>query len=279
MAYGENRTGSDWRKVPLLAILLFQGAALIARSYVQVILRERGSELNYAADLSFLVVPPILLVLMYPVLLKHGHLLLALFPRDRLSVRVIVIGVLLGLTLRLAFWGALVGKTAFGIQISGEPMTAFGPDLMWQCPPWWLFGFGILVSAVLIPPIEEVIYRGFFLHGLLGRGRFLAIAASSLLFAVFHNPQTIFIAFWVGVFLAFAALNSGALWLSVIAHVSYNLMVQFDWRCLRGNWSAPDLTAALAGVGALGFALMLVSLLLAAMLVSRRIIGPQSAAR
>lgn len=268
-----------WLRLPLFAILVFETAALIVRSYLEVRLRDSGYSLTFAADLSYLVVPPILLLLGFPVLQKHGRLVLDLFHLRDLSPRVIVIGILLGVALRCAFWGGLIAMTSLGIKIGGGDLPAIGPYFSWQCPPPWPMALGILVSVVLIPPIEEVINRGIFLHRLLHRGKIFAVLLSTVLFTLFHNMQTVHFAFAVGVILAIATLNSGALWVSTIAHASSNLMGQFDWRCLNGRWNPVEVTSIMRSTGAMAIALLCVSVLLAFLLVSKRIIGPQAVAR
>lgn len=270
---------SGWIRVPLFAVFLFESAALVARSYFEVRLRERGFSIDYASDMSYLVVPPLLLLLMYPVLQKHGHLLLDLYRFRHFSLRVVIIGVLLGLALRCAFWGRVIATTAFGISLGSDDPGAVGPYLAWQCPPLPQLALGVVATAMLIPPIEEAVNRGFFLHRLLHRGPLVAVLVSSVLFAVFHNPQTIYAAFVIGIFFAVATLNSGALWISTIAHSTYNFTVLIDWRCLNGQWNPVEVTAVMTGVGALGAALLVVSLLFCSVLVSKRLIGTPAVAR
>jgi membrane protease YdiL (CAAX protease family) len=266
-----------WLRLPLFAILLFETGALIARSYFEVRLRDRGYDQNYAGDLSYLLVPPILLLLGIPVLKEHGQFILGMFRFNGLGIRAIVVGILLGVTLRCAFWGGLIAITSFGITI-GDDLPAVGPVFSWQCPPPWPMAMGMLVSVVLIPPIEEIINRGFFLRGLLHRERFLRYCCPP---SCLHcsNMQTIHFAFAVGVILAIATLNSGALWVSTIAHASCNLMGQFDWRCLNGRWNPVEVTPTMWSAGAMAIALLCVSVLLAFLLVSKRIIGPPAVAR
>lgn len=275
------RTLADnaWLRVPLFAVFLFESAALVARSYFEVRLRERGYDPDYAGDLSYLVVPPILVLLMYPVMRKHGAQLLALYRFRYLSLRVIAIGVVLGVALRCAFWGGLIAMTSFGISVGGDDRAAAGPYLLWSCPPPAQLALGIFVSAVLIPPIEEAVNRGFFLHGLLHRGVPIAMLGSAVLFAVHHNPQTIYIAFVIGLFFAAATLNSGALWISSIAHGAYNLTSQIDWRCLSGHWNPDEVTPVMAGVGTFATAMLIITLLFCCLLISKRIIGAPGGAR
>jgi membrane protease YdiL (CAAX protease family) len=268
-----------WLRVPLFAILVFETAALISRSYLEVRLRDRGYDLNYAGDLSYLVVPPMLLLLGMPVLKEYGHLLRHLYRAQALRLQLIVVGVLLGITLRCAFWGGLIAMTSFGIRISADKLPATGPEFSWQCPQAWPMLLGILVSVLLIPLIEEVINRGFFLHRLLHRGKLVAVLFSSALFAVYHNPQTIYLAFAVGLFFGVATLNSGALWSATIAHAVYNFASQLDWRCLNGRWNPVEVTPVTSSAGIMATALLLVSLLLACLLVSKRIIGTRESAR
>jgi membrane protease YdiL (CAAX protease family) len=274
MPDARNLVDRDWIRVPLFAILVYETAALIARSFLEVRLRHSGYEPDLAGDLSYLVVPPILLLLMYPAMRDHGHRVLALYRLSGLGLRLIAIGIALGITLRCAFWGGLIATTSFGLSFSADGLPAIAPYFSWQCPPLWPLALGILVSALLIPPIEEVINRGFFLHRLLHRGRLFAVVASSVLFAIYHNPQTIYLAFAIGLFFAVATLNSGTLWIATLAHAAYNFTSQLDWRCLNGRWNPLDTTPLIASAGAMATALMLVSLLLSCLLISKRIIGP-----
>ncbi|MGH8221704.1 MAG: lysostaphin resistance A-like protein [Woeseiaceae bacterium] len=261
------------RKFPIVAILIFETAALIVRSFWQVELRESGYETNLAEDISYLIVPPILAILFIPLLRVHGKWLLHKFALAGLTWRVVFIGAALGITLRLGFWGGLIAGGSFGLLTNDSPNAVVGPTLSWDCPPRAQILLAIAMSVVTIPVIEEVINRGFLLEGLKSRGRLVAIVGSSALFAVFHNPQAILLAFCVGIFLATATLNSGTLWISTIGHASCNLVAFLDWRCMRGQWNPTDVTPVSMGIGAMATGLLIVCLALAALLVSRQIIG------
>ncbi len=276
MPDARNLVDPDWIRVPLFAILVYETAALIARSFLEVHLRDSGYQPDLAGDLSYLVVPPILMLLMYPVMSDYGHRVLALYRRSALSLRLIAIGIALGITLRCAFWGGLIAMTSFGLSVSADGLPAIAPHFSWQCPPPWQMALGILVSVLLIPPIEEVINRGFFLNRLLHRGKLFAVLASSILFAIYHNPQTISLAFAIGLFFAVATLNSGTLWIATLAHATYNLASQLDWRCLNGRWNPLDTTPLVASAGAMATALLVVSLLLSCLLIAKRTIGPSA---
>ena len=101
-------------RAPIVTIMLFQVAALFARAYLETRLIAGGELTPIAKDLSYLVVPPILIILMYPILRQHGPFLLSLLRRQDLTFRLITISVLLGFTLRMTYWGGLISLVSFG---------------------------------------------------------------------------------------------------------------------------------------------------------------------
>lgn len=76
--------------VSVIAIMIFQVAALFARSMLELSLMDDGYSRAIAEDLSYLVVPPILLVLMFPYLKRCKDPLLSLFRRADLTLRLVV---------------------------------------------------------------------------------------------------------------------------------------------------------------------------------------------
>ena len=88
-------------RAPIVTIMLFQVAALFARAYLETRLNAGGETKPFAHDLSYLVVPPILIILMFPILRRHGPYLLTLLRRQDLTIRLVIWSVILGVTLRL----------------------------------------------------------------------------------------------------------------------------------------------------------------------------------
>ena len=271
-----NNTNENWYRVPLAAILLFEFSALIARSYFEVRLRVKGLDLDVAADLSYLVVPPILLILMYPVLKKHGHLLLTLFRPGDLTLRIVVIGVSLGIVLRLASWAKTIALSAPTGLPDTSTITLLGMQGNWSCPILLHMLLGVFVGGFLIPIIEECINRGYLLFRFKSRGKLFAVIASSFFFAIFHEPQTILPAFAVGIVFAIATMNSGALWLSTIAHATHNLSVEIEGSCLTVFWSPLPASNSVVSIAGIATMLSITCFIGAICLTSRRVIGALS---
>lgn len=260
-------------QVSVIAIMIFQVAALFARSMLELSLMDDGWSRAVAEDLSYLAVPPILLLLMFPYLKRCQGPLLSLFRRSDLTVRLAVFSVLLGLSLRLAYWATLTVLMAFGVVGNADPDAIIGPILGFQCPPPAVLLLSIVVMAVLVPVIEEIVNRGFILHRLLPRGRAVAVTATAVLFAVLHKPGTYPVAFVVGVILAIQTLNFRSLWGAVIAHAAFNAAAILDWECFRIVWNPPVSDPALVRLAALSAPVALLSLSLAVLLASEKAAG------
>lgn len=260
-------------EVSIVAIMIFQVAALFARSMLELSLVDEGHSSAVAGDLSYLVVPPILLVLMFPYLKRCKDSLLSLFRRADLTVRLVVFSVLLGLMLRLAYWATLTLLIAFGVVRNPDPNAIVGPIVGFECPPVAVFLLSILVTAILVPPVEEVLNRGFILHRLLPRGRLTSIAVAAVLFAAMHKPGTWPVALAIGAILALQTLNFGTLWAPVIAHATFNAAAVVDWECFRIIWNPPAADPALLDIAAVSVPVAVLALLLAILLVGKRAAG------
>jgi membrane protease YdiL (CAAX protease family) len=89
----------------------------------------------------------------------------------------------------------------------------------------------VALSGLALPVVEEIAHRGILLAGLAPFGIVTAVLGSSLVFAILH---TSFIApFVFGMLAASLALRSGALWIPVIAHSTFNLMNALEAACLH----------------------------------------------
>jgi membrane protease YdiL (CAAX protease family) len=264
---------NPWLRVPIYAILLFEGAALIARSYLDVQLRNDGMQHFLATDLSYLIVPPLLLVLMYPILKGHGQLLLALFNLRTLNLRLILVGISLGVISYLATVSTNIALSAWEISVRESSLLAAGLTSTWSCESIWFPLLGILVSAILIPVIEEAINRGFLLHYFLPKGKLTAILLSSVLFAVFHQPHAIPPAFVIGIYLALLTLRSGSLFPATIAHCVHNLLVQIDIHCISIVWIPTNSISEIVVSGASAVMAIMVLLVVAGIMVSPKITG------
>lgn len=226
-------------RAPVFAVLIFMTCALSLRAYLAIKLGEHGLAADFAADLSYLAVPPILALLLWPVLRANKVALLGLLRPQILSIRIAVQAVAIGLLARLAFWCQLVFCIATGITSSNEPTAIAGPQFAFSCPPPAPLLLGLLVWLFLIPTVEEVVHRGLLQSTLMRYGRWTAILASALIFAAFHKPTAMPLALIFGIVFAVQFDRSRVLWPCLFTHATYDGLILLDWRCLRGSWNPP----------------------------------------
>jgi membrane protease YdiL (CAAX protease family) len=252
-----------------VAIVIFQVAALFARAFLEIRLIDSGEPPPFAQDLSYLVVPPILIILMYAILRRHGSYLRALLRRQDLTVRLIAASVLLGFALRISFWGGLISFISFGVLRNTDPNAVVGPVISFGCPDSDVLALSFLVMSFLVPMIEEIINRGLILQTLLRRGRLFALILSSVLFALMHDPHAIAVAFLMGLFLGVQMINCKTLWGPLITHATYNAMAILGWECVRAQWNPIESTPAVMGTGSIAAALAVMGIALSIIVVQR----------
>jgi membrane protease YdiL (CAAX protease family) len=244
-------------RVSVAVVMLFMVAAFIARSWLQIHLTQSGYASALARDLSFFVVLPITAVLMWPLMRENVAAMRHWFRPPASWRRLIAYSVLCGLILRITHRAGLTAGVAFGWLYSSDFPTAAAAQFWFSCPPPQALALAMLVRVVLTPVLEEFIHRGFIFHALLPRGNALAIILSAAFFGVMHNPQTIIIAFLIGLLLAFLTLNLRTLWGPIIVHATYNLAAIVDWDCLHASWNPAATTPRLALIGGVALLTML----------------------
>lgn len=216
--------------VPVTAIVLFQVCALFARSYYQVQLLADGVPKLTAKDVSYLLVPVILLVLCYPVLRDHRQFLRSLFNLDDLSIGLMIRGVLTGTLIFVAFSYSYLAIHA--LQQLGQPIFLHEEQSWFRhCNPETSLVFGLGIGALITPLVEEVLNRGLILPGLLRFGTFKAVVIGAILFAMLHRPEGLVTAFVFGLYAGVQFLRAGHLWLSTVTHGSYNFIVVANAHC------------------------------------------------
>jgi len=106
-------------------------------------------------------------------------------------------------------------------------------------PPWFWelynrifenrFGFwGVFLKVALLAPIiEESLFRGIIMHGLMKNYKsWYAILLSGVLFSLFHlNPWQMTYTFFLGLFLGWLMVRSRSLPLCILAHSINNMIV------------------------------------------------------
>jgi membrane protease YdiL (CAAX protease family) len=224
---------------PIPATLLILAAALLARSWLQSTLLQHGSPPYLAADLSYLIVPPLLALLLTPILYSRLSLLRALFRVDALSLRLVLIAITIGLLLRIAWWSKLLAGVALGIYADNGIAQVLRPTLAFECPAASAMLLGLAVTVVLVPIVEETINRGLLQSSLSHLGPLLAIPAAAFIFAISHRSTSWTFVFGAGLVLGVLFWKTQTLWLSLATHASFNGLALFDWRCLQGQWNPP----------------------------------------
>jgi membrane protease YdiL (CAAX protease family) len=260
-------------RAPIVAITIIQIAALVLRAYLDIRLAENGYSKSFSKDLSYLIVPPILLVLMYPILRQHGVFLLSLLRCQDLTLRLILWSVLLGFTLRMTYWTGLISLVSFGALRNPDPKAITDPVISFGCPEPGVLTLSIVVVSLVTPAFEEVINRGLILPSLLHRGKIAAVVITSVLFAVMHNSQSISLAFIIGLFLGAQMTNYKSLWAPLITHATYNVMTVFDWECLHTRWNPTETTPAMIGTGLITTGLAALGVYLCVLLAMNKNIG------
>lgn len=221
----------------VVAVLVATTAALLVRAWLEIELIEDGLSRQQAADLAYLVVPPILLLLLFPVLRMDRAFLTDRFSLARLTPQVILRAVGVGVAIRALWWASLVTGVSFGIYRNDDPLAIEGPAFAFGCPPTQFLVLGIFVMCMLVPVIEEVTHRAYVQGGLARFGAPVAISASALVFAAFHTPVSWGFTFFAGIVFGVQFWNSASLWPSVISHATVNGLIHLDWHCLTTKWN------------------------------------------
>jgi membrane protease YdiL (CAAX protease family) len=83
----------------------------------------------------------------------------------------------------------------------------------------------VIIAVAVVPAlVEEFAMRGVIMGGLRPFGKGFAIAMSALVFGMMHgNFVQLPFAFVMGIFLGYAAIKSGSIWVAVVIHLVNNL--------------------------------------------------------
>ncbi len=229
-----------FRRGEFLLVVLAISASQVVRAWLAIEWREDGISATTATNLASLASYPVLVLLLLPVVWRHRHLLARAFRPADLTWRLLVVAVATGVLARIGYWAWLVS----GIALGGQTMPDDAPFQPWpvfvfECPPAWLIGLGLLTVGVLTPLTEEISHRGLIQSTVIHRGKWTAIFVSAMVFTLFHRPDTYSFVLVMGFLLGLQYANTGSLWFSLVTHITYNCLIQFDWICLRGQWR-PD---------------------------------------
>ena len=253
----------------LVLVLLALACALFVRALLETRLHAHGWDKNYAGDIAYLVVPPILALLLCPLLRDNASWLRCFLALRRVSLSGLAVAIALGLLIRVTWWAQLIASVSFGMAADPKPGAPAEFHLQFECPPPAIFATGLLVTAMLVPIVEETLHRGIVQSSLSNLGNSFAIVASAAIFAAFHGQGSYAFIFIVGLALGIQFQRTQTLWTGIATHATYNGLIQFDWRCLQSTWNPPpgDIPLYVPGFAALGA--MLGSVTAAAFVLAR----------
>ena len=258
---------------PILATLLILIAALLARSWLRSTLLQHGFTQYLAADLSYLIVPPLLALLLTPIIRSRPGLLRALFRVDGLSPRLVLTAIMIGLLLRVAWWSQLFAGVALGLYGDNTAAPTLPPTFTFECPAASALLLGLVVTMLLVPIVEEFVNRGLLQSSLSHLGPLLAIPAAACIFALTHRSASWTFVFGAGLILGVLFWKTQTLWLSLATHASFNGLALFDWRCLQGQWNLPATSLPLWNVAIPGLVTLAIAIISIALLLHKKIPG------
>jgi membrane protease YdiL (CAAX protease family) len=240
-------------RTTIIAILVATTAAHIARSWLQIELVQDGMSRVLAADVSFLIVPPILLLLLFPLWRNDAPFIKNMFRWQDLSWPLALQALVIGVLIRVAWWSQLIAGVSFGLYSSSNPAAIVGPSISFECARAEIVILGFLVMALIVPIIEETVHRGYIQTAVESRGFMTAVIVSSLVFVVFHRFSSWPFVFFAGLVLGTQYWVTRSLWASLITHAAVNGMIQVNWRCFSIQWNprASDLPLFTPGLVAL----------------------------
>ncbi len=97
-------------------------------------------------------------------------------------------------------------------------------ELLYADDSWIYLIFGIITVGIVVPILEELIFRRLVINSTCKYGYGAAIMISAFTFAVYHgNFIQFFYAFGLGILFAYIYCNTGKLRYTVLLHMGYNL--------------------------------------------------------
>lgn len=251
-------------------VLLFQVSALFLRSVSELWLSRHGTDPVAAKYFGALLGIVALGIFLTPVICSIWPAFSQQFRHSGSRLRLIAASMTLGVALWVANAQLLLLLSALDWLTVVEHSHSARLIYQFECSRDVMLLLAIPVMAMATPAIEEICNRGLILQALLPKGRFCAILISSAMFALLHKPGTYATAFVFGLFVSVLALNWRSLWGPIIAHGTFNLLVELDRTCLSAYWLPGRLQWQAGNALVHSISLLIVCLCTACLLVSIR---------
>lgn len=222
--------------VSIALILLFQVSALFLRSIAELLLVRQGIDPVAAKYIGALLGIVALGLFLTPVASTVWAGLVPQFKQGENWPGLVVASIALGVSLWIINAQLLLLCSALNWLYIAERSQAATIVYLFECSDQMLLLLSIPVMSVATPAIEEICSRGLILQTLLPRGRLRAILILTVLFTLLHKPDSYATAFLFGLFVAVQALNWKSLWGPIIAHGTFNFLVELDRACISAYW-------------------------------------------
>ena len=236
-----------------------------------------GYETDFAANVAYLIVPLVFLILLFPLWRTEKAYLLAQFRLADLNSNVAIKAVTVGLLVRAAWWSQLIAGVSLGFYSAPETSQIVPFSLNLQCPPALVIGLGLFVMTLVVPVVEEIVHRTYVQGVLRRRGLIISVLISAIAFAVFHRYSSMLFAFLAGCVFGVQYWIAKSLWPSVVSHATINALAQLDWRCLSVQWNPASDSLPLVLPGFIAVACLIASGIAIAILLRGMAIGAPSA--
>lgn len=227
---GGERGGFQWTLLEALAMLSVTFSAFTAKETLPLlpVLKTIPADLETPARVGMLALYYVVqvAVLVWLVRRRHGDPAAALglrashvTARHAFSSAVLVVGGLVTTRLVASLYAYVTRSLGLMPSASTDLPTLFGADAT-----------GLILAIVMVvvvgPVVEEAVFRGALLEGLMARlGPWPAIIVQALLFAAFHRSLwLLFPTFVLGVALGWLAHTRKNLWPSIALHALYNAL-------------------------------------------------------
>ncbi len=266
-------------RTTLVAVLVATTAALVARSWLQIQLIEDGMLPLVAEDLSYLVVPPILVLLLFPLWQNEQRFLKSQFRHKDLTWELALTAITIGVLIRLLWWSQLIARVSFGVNKSSDLEAIVGPTISFQCDSPGIVILGFIVMAILVPLVEEITHRGYVQTAFRHRGFLISVVTSTVIFVILHRFSSWPFVFLGGLILGTQYWLSNSLWASLITHATVNGLIQVDWRCMNTKWNPQSESIPLFLPGVISIAVAVLCVICLALLLRKIATGTDRLSR
>lgn len=259
----------------ILAILLVTIFAMILVAWGTRTLSPYSADTSLNQFASQLLILPLSTAALWLIVRDQKIFLSKLFTRAGLTPKLIVTAFAIGAMIRTIWWALITARASFGLLPQSLEVPPAALTLSYRCPELLLLTLAILNWWLVVPVFEEFVHRGLLLSYFVPKGPVSAVLISAIIFALFHPPNAMVLAFFFGIVIGVLFWNVKSLWPPIIAHATYDGLQVFDWMCMRISWNPDPAAIPLLVPGTFASLVVIFGSAAIIFLVSNRWVGPQ----